>query len=145
MGWDVVGRARTPFIRMDVTPFVGVVMVLLIVAITLAPSDMPGHGLPRARTGEPMRAPRVTLGIDSRGEFWIEDVPDPGPIPLAALAGRLAQAGAGDAEGGEGAIYLKAAPGTDYAYVQAALGAARRAGVRRVGLVTGRPLHAPRR
>ena len=137
MGWDLVTRIRTPHTGIDVTPFIGVVMTLLIVSMALTPAIACGPKLPRAHSAVPMKENRVTLGVDNQGKFWISDVANPGPVPSRHLAARVGTALAAHPAEERDVIYLEADVGVPYHVVQTALDAVRANGIRRVGLIVG--------
>jgi biopolymer transport protein ExbD len=122
--------------EINVTPMVDVMLVLLIIFMVVTTTVPFTARLPDARAALPAREDRVTLGIDTRGRYWITDVPDPGPIAPDQLAARLA--GAYAARGGEpdGVLYLKADHGVSYAVVMRAMDSARQVGVRKVAMIT---------
>ena len=76
----------------NVTPMIDVMLVLLIIFMVVTPALAYEAKLPKAKTSAPEKDERVTLGVDKNGQYWIEDVPNPGPIPLNQLQGRLQQA-----------------------------------------------------
>lgn len=137
MGWDLVARIRTPHTGIDVTPFIGLVMTLLIIFMVVTPAIACGPRLPRARAAVPMKENRVTLGIDNQGRFWIEDVANPGPIPSRHLAARVGNALAAHPAEERNLVYFKADRDLAYEVVQTALDAVRANGIRRVGLIVG--------
>ena len=125
--------------EINVTPMVDVMLVLLIIFMVVTVTLPFTAELPDAREALPAREDRVTLGIDDQGQYWITDVPDPGPIAPAALASRLAAAYAARGKAGDGMLYLRAHDGVSYAVVMRAMDSARQVGVRRVAMITEEP------
>ena len=121
--------------EINVTPMVDVMLVLLIIFMVVTTTVPFTARLPDARAALPAREDRVTLGIDENGEYWITDLPDPGPITLEQLSARLEAAY--DARAGEDhVLYLKADRGVSYAIVLRAVDSARQVGVTRVAMIT---------
>lgn len=135
MGWDLVTRIRQPRTGIDVTPFIGLVMTLLVVFMVMSPAIAREPVFPKARNTVPMKANRVTLGLDVQGRFWIEDVPNPGPVASRHLAGRIGEALRAHPAEERDVVYFKADRGVGYERVQEAMAAVRANGVRRVGLI----------
>ncbi|HST60787.1 MAG TPA: biopolymer transporter ExbD [Longimicrobium sp.] len=122
--------------EINVTPMVDVMLVLLIIFMVVTTTLPYTAQLPAARKALPAREDRVTLGIDVHGQYWIDGVPEPGPIAAHALAGRLAAAYADRGMTGDNLLYLKADHGVSYALVMRAMDSARQVGVRRVAMIT---------
>ncbi|HVH11477.1 MAG TPA: biopolymer transporter ExbD [Longimicrobium sp.] len=121
--------------EIKVTPMVDVMLVLLIIFMVVTTTLPFTARLPEARAALPSPEDRVTLGIDTNGEFWITDLDEPGPIAPTKLAERLAAAYA--ARGTEDVtLYLKADREVSYAVVLRAMESARQVGVRRVAMIT---------
>jgi biopolymer transport protein ExbD len=123
----------------NVTPMIDVMLVLLIIFMVVTPA-LAGYTavLPKARTAAPEKEDRVTLGIDTKGQYWIEDVPRPGPIPDEQLAGRLREVYQTRSPD-DHVLYLKADNAVGYDRVLTAIDAAREAGVARIGAITEIP------
>ena len=126
----------------NVTPMIDVMLVLLIIFMVVTPA-LAGYQatLPKARTAAPEKEERVTLGIDNQGQYYIEDTPNPGPIPSTQLTARLVEAYASRPD--DHTLYMKADHGVGYDKVLTAIDAARAAGVRRIGAITERPKGGP--
>ncbi len=123
----------------NVTPMIDVMLVLLIIFMVVTPA-LAGYTavLPKARTAAPEKDDRVTLGIDAKGQYFIEDVPNPGPIPASQLAARLRDAySTRDPE--DHILYMKADQGVGYDKVLTAIDAAREAEVSKIGAITELP------
>ena len=123
-------------VEINVTPMVDVMLVLLIIFMVVTAITPFTATLPAARHAAPAREDRVTLGIDAAGQYWIQDVPDPGPIAPGALRGRLAAAYAARRDADDHVLYLKADQGASYATVMDAVEVARSLGVVRLGMIT---------
>ena len=123
----------------NVTPMIDVMLVLLIIFMVVTPA-LAGYTaiLPKARTAAPEKDDRVTLGIDNQGRYYIEDVPNPGPIPASQLAQRLRDAYSTRSPD-DHVLYLKADHGVGYDKVLTAIDAAREAEVSRIGAITELP------
>ena len=135
----VAGAESDVNAEINVTPMIDVMLVLLIIFMVVTPA-LAGYTaeLPKARTAAPEKDDRVTLGVDTQGRYWIEDVPNPGPIPDAQLAGRLREVYA-NRDPSDRVLYLKADQGVGYDRVLTAIDAARQVGVARIGAITELP------
>ena len=123
----------------NVTPMIDVMLVLLIIFMVVTPALAYEAKLPKAKMSAPEKEERVTLGIDKDGQYWIEDVPNPGPIPLNQLERRLRETYAARGNPDDHTLYLKADNNVEYSVVLSAIDAARMAGARRVGTITELP------
>jgi biopolymer transport protein TolR len=122
--------------EINVTPMIDVMLVLLIIFMVITPA-LAGYTaiLPEALTAVQENEDKVTLGIDTNGNFFLEDNPAGNdPIPPAALAQVLTGAFANRPE--DHVLYLKADINAPYALVLTAIDAAREAGVVRIGSIT---------
>ena len=130
---DLPGRTRGDELAasINVTPMVDVMLVLLIIFMVVTVTLPYPATLPPARTAAPAAEDRVTLGIDDQGRYWIGRA----PVAPAELPARLEAAYA--RRPGDHVLYLKAHDGAPYALVLGAVDAARHAGVRRLGMITG--------
>jgi biopolymer transport protein TolR len=126
----------------NVTPMIDVMLVLLIIFMVVTPALAYEAKLPKAKMSAPEKDDRVTLGVDKNGAYWIEDVPNPGPIPLNQLQQRLAETYTLRGNPEDHTLYLKADNGVQYKTVLDAIDAARNAGVRRIGTITELPAGA---
>jgi biopolymer transport protein ExbD len=136
MGWDIVARIRQPHTGIEATPFIGVVMTLLIVSMGITPAVVYEPRLPSARAAEPMMENRVTVGLSNQGLFYIDDVANPGPIPTRHLAVRIGEALRAHPAEERDVVYFMADRGITYRAVLDAMDAVRANGIRRVGLIT---------
>ena len=148
MGMGVMSSARrgrssrrAPMAEINVTPFVDVMLVLLIIFMVTAPllaSGVPVE-LPDSRANPMDQDPeQITIALDSEGFIYIDDV----------LVERGAFEQALEAiSGPEGAqkplIALRADRGLDYGRVMAVMGELNRAGFNSISLVTTSSADAP--
>jgi biopolymer transport protein ExbD len=139
MGWDIVARIRQPHTGIDATPFIGLVMTLLIVVMGITPAIGCGPNPPRAREVAPLKENRVTLAIDNQGKFYTNDVTNPGPIPARYLADRVGSGLAARPPEERDIVYLLADRAVSYASVLTAMDALRENGVRHMGLIANQP------
>ncbi len=127
------GARRRPMSEINVTPFVDVMLVLLIIFMVTAPLLTAGVpiNLPDSRVAAlPQEAEQITLSIDEAGYVYIDDE----RVPV----GGLPQALANLPRTGDGPdITLRADRGLDYGRVMAVMGELNRAGLNRISLVTG--------
>ena len=126
------GHRRAPMAEINVTPFVDVMLVLLIIFMVTAPLLVAGVpvNLPdsRAKALDQEQEP-VQITLDAEGRVFIgED-----PVPPGQLGNRLAAYAAGDAPP---QVYLRADRGLDYGRVMLVMGELNRAGLNRVALVS---------
>lgn len=126
------GRSQ-PMSEINVTPFVDVMLVLLIIFMVVTPILTQYEATPPyAMTATPEPDDDIiTLGIDTEGAFFIENT----PVADAVLATRLREELSSQPEG-ERLLYLRADRGASYARVLDAVEAARTAGVTTIGAIT---------
>ena len=137
------GSRRAPMAEINVTPFVDVMLVLLIIFMVTAPllnSGVP-LDLPDSRANAmDNEAQSITISLDAEGNAFIDDTPVPAGGFASALEG-IDQTGA-DGSGGPDVV-LRADRALDYGRVKAIMGELNRAGLNRISLVTGRSSDAP--
>lgn len=125
-------EAHRPLSEINVTPFVDVMLVLLIIFMVTVPLLEQGIdvNLPDATT-TPLRLPSepLMLFVQKDGTIFVADQ----QVPIAGVAEKLK---AVLASRGDEAIYLKADEDAPYGTVARVLAAARRAGAIRLGIVT---------
>ena len=126
-------RKRRPMMaEINVTPFVDVMLVLLVIFMITAP--LMQHSLevqlPKEST-EPVQVkeiPSVTLKGNKK-VFWNEDE----MVNLLILSRKLEEYLSNNQNGG---VYLKADKSLDYGFVMQVIATVRRAGVENIGMVT---------
>lgn len=127
---------RRPMSEINVTPFVDVMLVLLIIFMVTAPLLTAGVPiqLPDSRANAlPQERQQVSMSIDAEGYVYIDDAQVPvGGLPQALEA---LPRNAADGSGGPD-ITLRADRGLDYGRVMAVMGELNRAGLNRISLVT---------
>lgn len=134
-------KRRAPMAEINVTPFVDVMLVLLIIFMVTAPllaSGVPVE-LPESRANPLDQDPeQVTIALDREGFIYIDDtLVESGAFEQALDA----------ISGPEGAakplIALRADTGLDYGRVMAVMGELNRAGFTSISLVTTSSAEAP--
>jgi biopolymer transport protein TolR len=122
---------RVALAEINVTPMVDVMLVLLIIFMVSAPMLTRGIevGLPKAVSGEEIDEKRLTVTVDRKGQFFIENQPGVD----AMLVDEVRRRG-GDRPGM--AVYLQGDAGVNYGRVLSAMDALRVGGIDRVALVT---------
>ena len=126
--------AQAPMSKMNTTPLVDVMLVLLIIFMITAPlfTHSVKIDLPTA-SNAPNEAPpdTVTLSLDAEGAlFWNDDQT---PFERSALAPRLE---AMAAQQPQPELHLRADKATRYEAIAEIMAAARQAGVNKLGFVT---------
>ena len=123
---------RRPMAEINVTPFVDVMLVLLIIFMVTAPLLTAGVPiqLPDSRANAlPQEQQQVSISIDSEGYVYIDD--------NQVAVGELPQALQSIPREGQGPdITLRADRALDYGRVMAVMGELNRAGLNRISLVT---------
>lgn len=118
--------------EINVTPFVDVMLVLLIIFMVTAPLLTAGVpvDLPDSRANALDSEPQgVTISIDETGNVFIDDA----PVAIGGFARALESLPRSD---GGPDITLRADRGLDYGRVMAVMGELNRAGLNRISLVT---------
>ena len=126
---------RAPMAEINVTPFVDVMLVLLIIFMVTAPllvSGVPVE-LPDSRANPIDQTPdQVTVSIDSDGAIYIDDA----RVPAGGLPDALATIDRGSSASGP-VIVMRGDRNLDYGRVMAVMGELNRAGFNSISLVTG--------
>jgi biopolymer transport protein ExbD len=117
----------------NVTPMIDVMLVLLIIFMVITPSLAFEAKLPRAIKSAPEKEDRVTLGIDVKGQYYVDDK----PVADGQLETRLREEYSRRPD--DHILYMKADNEIPYSRVLTAIDAARNAGVRRIGAITELP------
>ena len=134
------GSRRRPMSEINVTPFVDVMLVLLIIFMVTAPLMTAGVpiALPDSRAAQlPNEQQQVTISIDQAGYVYIDDV----EVPLGGLPQALESLPRAGGEGPD--ITLRADRALDYGRVMAVMGELNRAGLNRISLITNSAAPAP--
>jgi biopolymer transport protein TolR len=130
------GSRRAVMSEINVTPFVDVMLVLLIIFMVTAPLLTAGVpvNLPDSRA-EPLDQPEqepVQISIDADGGVFIGEE----PVTMAALPERLAAIAAEQDTDNPRLIMLRGDRGLDYGRVMQVMGELNLAGLNRVSMVT---------
>jgi biopolymer transport protein TolR len=131
---------RAPMAEINVTPFVDVMLVLLIIFMVTAPMLAAGVPveLPDSRaTALDQEPDQVTISVDREGFIYIDD----GLVENGRFAEQVMQMGCGTA--GAPLVTLRADRVLDYGRVMAVMGELNRAGCNRISLVTQGSAEAP--
>jgi len=133
-------KRRTPMAEINVTPFVDVMLVLLIIFMVTAPmlaSGVPVE-LPDSRANALDQEPdQVTISVDREGFIYVDD----GLVDNGQFAEHVARIGCGTP--GAPLVTLRADRVLDYGRVMAVMGELNRAGCNRISLVTQGSAEAP--
>ncbi len=133
--------ARAPMAEINVTPFVDVMLVLLIIFMITAPLLKAGVPieLPESRA-KALSEERSQISIDLRGDgaLFIDEQ----PMPYAGLPEALARLPR-DAEGRAPLVTLRADKALDYGTVMGVMGELNRAGLTSISLVTRASAQVP--
>ena len=134
-------RRNRPMSEINVTPFVDVMLVLLIIFMVTAPllaSGVPVE-LPDSRANPIEQTPeQVTVSIDPTGAIFIDDE----RIEAGGLPDALAAIDRG-ADGDGPVVVLRGDRSLQYARVMAVMGELNRAGFNSISLVTNSSQSAP--
>jgi TolR protein len=120
-----------PMAEINVTPFVDVMLVLLVIFMVAAPLMMVGVPLDLPRTSAAQIAPKeepVVVSVGREGDVFVLKE----PVAEEQLVERLAEL---HAERPEATVYVRGDKGVDYGRVIEILGQVGRAGFARISLV----------
>lgn len=140
MGWDIVARIREPHTGIDATPFIGLVMMLLVTAMA-----MPGatacyfDRLATSVAADDLPENRVTIGIERSGMIWLAGPGGGIGIEPRDLPARLGTALAGVHGTERHVVNIRADQDAPYGRVLDVVAAARANDVRTLGLITDPP------
>lgn len=120
-------RRRQALSEINVTPFVDVMLVLLIIFMVTAPLLQQGIdvNLPQARGKEIAPAERIVITVKKDGKIYM----DKAAITLETLKSNLAKTGNKE-------VFLKADKDVPYGFVVAVMGELREIGIEKLGMVT---------
>ncbi|QTD57035.1 protein TolR [Parasphingorhabdus cellanae] len=128
-------RGRAPMSEINVTPFVDVMLVLLIIFMITAPLLVTGVpvDLPESRANalDQDQEP-VQISIDQEGRIYLDDE----EMSRNALATRLNEIAASQTVDDPRQIMLRGDKTLDYGLIMGVMGELNRAGLNRVSLVT---------
>jgi biopolymer transport protein TolR len=131
---------RTPMAEINVTPFVDVMLVLLIIFMVTAPllaSGVPVE-LPESRANALDQQPdQITIAVDREGFIYLDDA----LVPEGGFGNAMARVNCGGAHAP--LITLRADKSLDYGRVMAVMGELNRAGCNSISLVTQGSVEAP--
>ena len=125
-------QRHAPMSEINVTPFVDVMLVLLIIFMVAAPLLTTGVPIDLPETqAKPLEGQTepITISVRSNGDIYIQE----SQIALEDLEARLLAIGE---NGYDERIYVRADKDADYGSVMRVMGRMNRAGFRRIGLVT---------
>jgi len=128
-------ESAAPMSDINMTPLVDVMLVLVVIFIITAPllASSIRLDLPKTDAAKPGSAPRfVTLVIDKAGQTYLDDQ----PVSAAELDQQLGQRASEDPDT---EVQLRADETVPYGKVVAAMAAAQKAGLNRIGFVTEAP------
>ncbi len=125
-------RRHRAIAEINMTPFIEVLLVLLIIFMVAAPLIATGVPLDLPQTGaKPINVDQkpVTIAIDGKGQIFLQDEPTLEPDLVSKLQS-LAQ------QGFDERIYVRADRVVDYGRVASVMSTITAAGFKRVALVT---------
>jgi biopolymer transport protein TolR len=129
------GRARAPMAEINVTPFVDVMLVLLIIFMVTAPllvSGVPVE-LPESRANPlDQKDEPLDISIDKEGQVFL----DSQPVSAGELSARLEQIAADQNPQNPRQIMLRGDTGISYGEMMKVMGELNRVGLNSVSLVT---------
>ena len=131
---------RAPMSEINVTPFVDVMLVLLIIFMVTAPLMASGVpvDLPDSRADALEQEPdQITIALDRSGAVFVDDQ----PVERGGLEIALAEASQGAAE--KPLVTLRADRSLDWGRVMAVMGELNRAGFMQISLVSNSSAEAP--
>ncbi len=135
------GGLRAPMAEINVTPFVDVMLVLLIIFMVTAPLLAAGVpiDLPESRANAlaPEQDP-VTVSIDGQGYIYLDN----DRLAVGELPDRLANI-TPNADGSLPQVTLRADQSLEYGRVMAVMGELNRSGFNAISLVTNGSVSAP--
>ena len=132
MGTQVSGRGRRVLSEINVTPFVDVMLVLLVIFMVTAPMMQQGLNIQLPETkagGVNVNENPFILKIQREGSLWIEQTPvsleELGPRVAAILTARKNKN-----------VYIQADRRVEYGWVAQALAELKAAGLYQISLIT---------
>lgn len=126
--------------EINVTPFVDVMLVLLIIFMVTAPMMTQGIDVKLPESGAPTipsEDERLIVGITKDRKIYIND----SSVDLESLGGKLAAMYGGERSRQHG-VFLRADESLPYGFVMQVMDSIRQAGIDQIGMVT-EPLKGP--
>lgn len=122
-------RHREVLSEINVTPFVDVMLVLLVIFMVTAPLLQQGIdvNLPKAKGKDLPSEERITLVIKKEGEIYMNET----PVSLKEMRDKLEAISRLNPD-----VYLKADRGVTYGYVVEVIGEIKDSGIEKLGIVT---------
>jgi biopolymer transport protein TolR len=122
-------RDRRVLSEINVTPFVDVMLVLLVIFMVTAPLLQQGIdvNLPKAKGKDLPPEERITLVIKKDGAIYMND----NPVSMTDMRQKLVAISTLNPN-----VYLKADKGVPYGFVVEVIGEIKDAGIERLGIVT---------
>ena len=122
-------RDRRVLSEINVTPFVDVMLVLLVIFMVTAPLLQQGIdvNLPKAKGKDLPPEERITLAIKKDGAIYMNDT----PVSITDMRQKLEAISKLNPN-----VYLKADKGVPYGFVVEVIGEIKDAGIERLGIVT---------
>lgn len=122
-------RDRRVLSEINVTPFVDVMLVLLVIFMVTAPLLQQGIdvNLPKAKGKDLPPEERITLAIKKDGAIYMND----NPVSMTDMRQKLVAISTLNPN-----VYLKADRGVPYGFVVEVIGEIKDAGIERLGIVT---------
>lgn len=125
-------NSRRLLAEINVTPFVDVMLVLLIIFMVTAPMMMQGVdvNLPKTTTRAiPTEEERLVLTITAKGEVYLNEY----KISVSSLGNKLENIFQSRRDK---AVFLRADKSIPYGFVMEVMAAVRQSGIERIGMVT---------
>ncbi|MGL4438874.1 MAG: ExbD/TolR family protein [Bosea sp. (in: a-proteobacteria)] len=126
------GRKHAPMADINMTPFIDVMLVLLIIFMVAAPLLAVGVPIDLPQTAaKPINIDQkpLTVAIDDKGRIYVQDV----EVPQAELVARLTAAAK---SGVDERIFVRGHRQVDYGRVAQVMGLVTAAGFKKIALVT---------